>query len=196
MQNPFEVIPFQLINGSPDFQLAVLSQCSMYYESIVRNGDGYLPNSEHPSSEHPSSIAPICYPTSLEFSRNQLIHDNWWTTTAGLIWDEELKQYIHASDGYSPSALNSTITCPAGTFANDTGLVYEWQCASCPPGMYCDGDVKPCLSGFTSEPGAKTEQDCLKCADGLICKPTDKPNVDLSYPTRCPLGTYWTMKYS
>ena len=189
-QNPVEDMLFQLVNGSPDFQLAVLSQCPMNYESIVRNDVGHLPD-----AEHPSSIAPICYPTSSEFSQNQSLHDDWWTTTAGLIWDEGLKQYIDASDGYSPSALSSTIPCPAGTFANDTGLVYEWQCASCPPGMYCDGDVKPCLSGFTSEPGAKTAQDCLKCADGLICKPTDKPN-DLSFPTRCPLGTYWTMKYS
>ena len=171
--------------------MAVLSKCPANYEPIERNGDGYLPD-----DEHPSSIAPICYPTSRDVSQKKLLHDNWWTTNAGLIWDFDLKKYINVSDGYSPSALSATIPCPAGTFANATGLVYEWQCALCPPGMYCDGDMTPCPSGTTSEPGAKTETDCFKCADGLICKPTDNPNIDLAYPTRCQLGTYWKKEYS
>ena len=174
-----------MVNGSPEFQLAVLSKCPEKYEPIERNGEGYLPD-----TEHPTSIAPICYPTSREFSWKN--PENF----AGVIWDFTLKKHRDVSKGYSPSKLTSTIPCPAGTFANNTGLVYEWQCASCPPGMYCDGDMKACPTGTTSEPGAKAEQDCLKCNDGLICKPTDSPKIDLSYPTRCPLGTYWKKEFS
>ena len=32
----------------------------------------------------------------------------------------------------------------------------------------------------------------MKCEDRFICELTNSPNVDLSYPMRCPLGTYWT----
>ena len=169
--------------------MAVLSKCPANYEPIERNGNGYLPDVDG----YPPSIEPICYPNSRDFSRNQSLHDNTWKATAGIIWDSA---WVNVSNGYSPAGLTSTIPCPAGTFANRTGLVYEWQCASCPPGMYCDGDMTPCPSGTTSEPGAKTETDCFKCADGLICKPTDNPNINLAYPTRCQLGTYWKKEYS
>ena len=36
----------------------------------------------------------------------------------------------------------------------------------------------------------------MKCEKGLICKSTESPTVDLAYPTRCPLGTYWTEEFN
>ena len=76
-----EVILFKLVNGLAEFQLAVLSKCPANYEPIERNGDGYLSDVDG----YPPSIAPICYPTSRDFSNNKFVHDNTWKATAGII---------------------------------------------------------------------------------------------------------------
>ena len=133
----------QLAKATHTFQLAVLSKCPVGYESIVRDGGGYLPN-----SEHPSSIEPHCYMTETPK------HNKWLSRAPGTIPSK--KKWIKAVDGYAPIGFDEVIPCPAGTFANNTGLFYEWQCATCPPGMFCDGNMKPCPSGTTSEPGGKS----------------------------------------
>ena len=111
--------------------------------------DGYLAN-----SDYPSSIEPRCYNTSSPQKAHWLSKPN-----RGKVCDSDCAlKWINATGGYAPIGLGEVIPCPVGTFANDTGLFYEWQCASCPPGMFCDGkDVKPCPSGTTSDPGAKSD---------------------------------------
>ena len=40
---------------------------------------------------------------------------------------------------YCPSGSANQHPCPEGTYGNMSGLVEEWQCSLCDPGMYCKG---------------------------------------------------------
>lgn len=40
---------------------------------------------------------------------------------------------------YCPGGSANQHPCPAGTYGNMSGLVEEWQCSMCDPGMYCKG---------------------------------------------------------
>lgn len=40
---------------------------------------------------------------------------------------------------YCPSGSANQHPCPAGTYGNMSGLVEQWQCSACDPGMYCKG---------------------------------------------------------
>ena len=92
---------------------------------------------------------------------------------------------------YCPLGSTVPTPCPAGTFANETGLEI---CHPCPAGFYClAGSTtfldtpcpggRYCLEGtehadqylcpartFFNETGAKEVGDCLPCTQGMYCE--------------------------
>lgn len=71
---------------------------------------------------------------------------------------------------YCPSGSAYQHPCPSGTYGNISGLVEEWQCLLCDPGMYCRGTgtfLWPCLFCSTD---LSCRQLLFKCIDVLLEK--------------------------
>ncbi|XP_070551141.1 neurogenic locus notch homolog protein 1-like [Ptychodera flava] len=89
---------------------------------------------------------------------------------------------------YCPEGTTEPITCPAGTFSNDTGLHNVTECEPCTPGFYCDADgliepTAPCSAGFYC-PAASTSSEQIICPPGKYCP------LQTSVPYNCPNGTF------
>ncbi|KAM8904697.1 uncharacterized protein AB9W97_008232 isoform 6-T6 [Spinachia spinachia] len=95
---------------------------------------------------------------------------------------------------YCPSGSANKQPCPAGTYGNMSGLVEEWQCSKCDPGMYCKGTGRtlasgPCAAGFVcvggaSEPSPRDNLTGFPCPPGFYC------SVGTSSPKQCSKGTF------
>ncbi|KAI4815467.1 hypothetical protein KUCAC02_005611 [Chaenocephalus aceratus] len=94
---------------------------------------------------------------------------------------------------YCPSGSANQHACPAGTYGNKSGMVEEWQCSLCDPGVYCKGTdnltgfpcppgffcfvrtsvPKPCPKGtFSTQSGLVDESQCRRCSPGFYCSET------------------------
>ncbi|KAM9299008.1 uncharacterized protein PAF06_016002 [Gastrophryne carolinensis] len=51
---------------------------------------------------------------------------------------------------YCPAGSGWPTMCPPGTYSNQTGLARLSQCLTCPPGMFCDGQVGSAPAGNCS----------------------------------------------
>ncbi|XP_010794964.1 zonadhesin-like [Notothenia coriiceps] len=95
---------------------------------------------------------------------------------------------------YCPSGSANQHPCPAGTYGNKSGMVEEWQCSLCDPGVYCKGTGRtfpsgPCTAGFVcvggaSEPSPRDNLTGFPCPPGFFCF------VRTSVPKPCPKGTF------
>ena len=75
---------------------------------------------------------------------------------------------------YCPAASEIPLPCPAGTYLNVTGQVYEADCQPCPLGEYCPGTGRSlpmgdCTQGFYC-PGSQNDS-----------TPIDYKSVKLEY---------------
>ncbi|KAF0717142.1 hypothetical protein As57867_002460, partial [Aphanomyces stellatus] len=107
---------------------------------------------------------------------------------------------------YCPSGTIVPLPCPAGTFANVTGLATCMQCPlryyctigttnplSCPAGHFCPlgttfANQFPCLPGsYSNQSSLGLATECTACPPGLFCTGQDPTNT----PTgRCASGYY------
>ena len=92
------------------------------------------------------------------------------------------------------TALASQYLCPNGTFGNQTGLTAISSCASCSPGMCCNGEglsspSGPCGEGYYCIRGAatKTPTDGIT---GNLCPPGRYCPEGSSEGKNCSVGTY------
>ncbi|XP_063762752.1 SCO-spondin isoform X2 [Eleginops maclovinus] len=95
---------------------------------------------------------------------------------------------------YCSSGSANQQPCPAGTYGNISGLVEEWQCSLCDPGVYCKGTGRtfpsgPCTAGFVCVGGA-SEPSPLDNRTGLPCPPGFFCSVRTTVPKPCPKGTF------
>ncbi|KAF3847745.1 hypothetical protein F7725_020773 [Dissostichus mawsoni] len=95
---------------------------------------------------------------------------------------------------YCPSGSANQHPCPAGTYGNKSGMVEEWQCSLCDPGVYCKGTGRtfpsgPCNAGFVCVGGA-SEPSPLDKLTGFPCPPGFFCSVRTSVPKPCPKGTF------
>ncbi|XP_034557340.1 zonadhesin [Notolabrus celidotus] len=95
---------------------------------------------------------------------------------------------------YCSSGSANQHPCPAGTYGNVSGLIEEWQCSQCDPGMYCKEKGRtfpngPCVAGFVCLGGASTPTP-LDNLTGFPCPPGFVCSVGTSVPTPCPKGTF------
>lgn len=67
---------------------------------------------------------------------------------------------------YCPSGSANPHPCPAGTYGNKSGLVEEWQCSLCDPGLYCKGTGTMHLYSFY--PISHLSCVCDSCSLNLI----------------------------
>ncbi|PFH35772.1 hypothetical protein BESB_054230 [Besnoitia besnoiti] len=100
-------------------------------------------------------------------------------------------------------ASGLVVTCPPGTFAENSSLQGPPDCAPCEPGNYCPtpdtktpcpaghycpaGQAKPipCPQGtYSGASGVKNRQGCLPCTTGHSCP------AGTIVPQTCPAGTY------
>lgn len=49
---------------------------------------------------------------------------------------------------YCPPGSDRQFACPAGTFNNHTGQVYNSSCLGCPPGQYCNPTAQAVPTGI------------------------------------------------
>nr|DBA16528.1 TPA: hypothetical protein GDO54_003912 [Pyxicephalus adspersus] len=49
---------------------------------------------------------------------------------------------------YCPAGSGWPTLCPPGTYSNQTGLMQLSQCLTCPPGMFCDGQIGSTPTGY------------------------------------------------
>ncbi|KAA8594284.1 hypothetical protein FQN60_005118, partial [Etheostoma spectabile] len=84
---------------------------------------------------------------------------------------------------YCPKGSANQHPCPAGTYGNTSGLVEEWQCSLCDPGMYCKGTGFVCVGG-ASAPSPVDSLTGFPCPPGFFC------SVGTSVPKPCPKGTF------
>ncbi|PIK35709.1 hypothetical protein BSL78_27465 [Apostichopus japonicus] len=89
---------------------------------------------------------------------------------------------------YCLEGCTEPVTCPAGTFSNDTGLMNVTECEPCDAGYYCgsDGLTEPtdrCDEGFYCERGSDDPQQYV-CPAGKYCP------LGTSVPHKCPAGTF------
>ena len=115
---------------------------------------------------------------------------------------------------YCPSGCAEPVSCPVGTFANETGLSACHRCLAgrfcgdvqmtapgqlCQKGYYClagaavanpsaeDGVGGPCTNGtFSDTPGATSADFCVPCTAGYTC-PVAASNAT---KVRCPAGAF------
>ncbi|XP_035765653.1 zonadhesin [Neolamprologus brichardi] len=95
---------------------------------------------------------------------------------------------------YCPSGSAYQHPCPSGTYGNISGLVEEWQCLLCDPGMYCRGTGRTtptghCAAGFVCAEGA-SEPSPLDNVTGFPCPPGFFCPAGTSVPQPCPKGTF------
>ncbi|KAL3925719.1 MAG: hypothetical protein SGPRY_003584 [Prymnesium sp.] len=103
---------------------------------------------------------------------------------------------------FCPSGSSSTRPCPAGSYANETGLASESECLNCPLGSACStGSIRPelcspgtysnvtrqrvcspCEAGTFQDEEGKTA--CKACERGSFCKGGTAP------PLPCESGTF------
>ncbi|PIK41162.1 hypothetical protein BSL78_21986 [Apostichopus japonicus] len=88
---------------------------------------------------------------------------------------------------YCLEGCTEPVTCPAGTFSNDTGLMNVTECEPCDAGYYCgsDGLTEPtdqCEEGFYCERGSDDPQQYV-CPAGKYCP------LGTSVPHKCPAAT-------
>jgi hypothetical protein len=141
---------------------------------------------------------------------NSLLHH---TLEKGLAWLSTGD--ICPKGTYCPAGSKEPLPCPAGTFANVTGLS---RCHPCSPGKYCgkqalhapegtcligffcvsgasmpnpvgnDRSGGPCPTGkYSSLAGASSPSACLPCRAGYTCTSAGTSNMTL---TVCPAGAY------
>ena len=71
--------------------------------------------------------------------------------------------------GYCAGASADEVTCPDGTYSNNTGLATAGQCTACPPGLACvGGALLPCAAGYFCTSGAASVTGEL-CPGGFYC---------------------------
>ena len=77
---------------------------------------------------------------------------------------------------YCPTGSGQPISCPIGTFSNQTHLWKKSQCTNCTAGFYCDSDGKTSPSG--------------KCQNGYYCPIGSKSMMQVDCPIgfHCPSG--------
>ena len=51
---------------------------------------------------------------------------------------------------YCPPGSDRQFACPAGTFNNHTGQVYNSSCLGCPPGKFCNPTAQAVPTGTLS----------------------------------------------
>ncbi|KAG7455700.1 SCO-spondin-like isoform X1, partial [Solea senegalensis] len=95
---------------------------------------------------------------------------------------------------YCPSGSANQLPCPAGTYGNTSGLLEEWQCSTCDPGMYCKGTGRTfpsglCAAGFICV-GRASEASPSDKLTGYPCPPGFYCSVGTSVPKPCPKGTF------
>jgi len=90
--------------------------------------------------------------------------------------------------GYCPVGTDIPVSCPAGTYNNETGGKTENSCFECDAGYYCSGTNNPyptggCAAGFYCTGGAATPYQ-------FATSPGTYSVVASSSPIACPEGTY------
>ncbi|XP_023933458.1 uncharacterized protein LOC106181652, partial [Lingula anatina] len=89
---------------------------------------------------------------------------------------------------YCPEQTTEPISCPVGTFSNDTGNMNVTDCAPCTRGWYCDqlnmtAPTGQCDAGWYCPEGSTSAQEVI-CTAGMYCL------IGTHTPTRCPNGTW------
>uniref|UniRef100_A0A3Q3IVN5 Uncharacterized protein n=1 Tax=Monopterus albus TaxID=43700 RepID=A0A3Q3IVN5_MONAL len=113
---------------------------------------------------------------------------------AGFYCQDQMSLPLPCERGfYCDSGSVNQHPCPAGTYGNMSGLVEEWQCSDCDPGMYCKETGTfpsgPCAAGFVcvggaSEPSPSDGLTGFQCPPGFFC------SMGTSVPKPCPKGTF------
>ncbi|KAF7668979.1 hypothetical protein LDENG_00271770 [Lucifuga dentata] len=134
-----------------------------------------------------------CLPGSYQPREGQSICE---TCPAGFYCQDQGMIYpVHCEKGfYCPSGSANHHPCPAGTYGNMSGLVGEWQCLLCDPGMYCKGTGRTipngaCTEGFVCVGGA-SEPSPSDTLTGFPCPPGFYCPMGTSVPKPCPKGTF------
>ncbi|XP_072312986.1 uncharacterized protein [Eucyclogobius newberryi] len=93
---------------------------------------------------------------------------------------------------FCPRGTPAPLPCPPGTFSSATGIAHQYNCTTCLPGYYCQGEgtVQPnlCPAGHYCPPGltlgtefpcppgtvqkrlgAMSPHNCMACPPGMFC---------------------------